>query len=494
MAFQKISGLLSPTSDAYQAKLNKLFGNGLDGNIVYASGVNFLTRDFYYTNLTVNSGATLFTNGFKIFVKETLTNNGTIGMPIGTSQTTSVLGGSVLTRNDGNISYNAANAVGGSITASQITNFDELISGYRTVGGTTERIYGGAVGATGAAGTTGADGEAGNANAGGAGPVPAQPGANAGNPGTAGAKGNPGTGGTGGAGGQGGGLVVILAKIVTGSGTFVSEGTAGVAGNPGNPGNAGTAGTAGTAGNTSPGTAHPGTAFSHINPPAHHHTKSPSTISHNPTPDTPAHNPHQMHITNAISHTAARAFVYHIPGNAGHNASHTGSAKHAGAHIPAAHNASNIVRATPPKVHNPSHHRPASHTAGNPYFHHTAGNPFHNAARSAIGHNPVINHPYSHITHIDGTKYHHINNPTATANPETHHHSEGATPDTTGTNPQGHNATYPGGAAGTANAGNPGAAGNAGATGATGQVGAVVVLGQQVTPSVSTSTVIADID
>ena len=477
MAFQKISGLLSPTTDAYQAKLNKLFGNGLDGNIIYTSGVSHLTRDYYFTNLTVNSGATLFTNGFKIFVKETLTNDGTIGMPIGTSQTTSVLGGTVLTRNDGNISYNSANAIGGSITASQITNFDELISGSRLVGGELQKIYAGAVGATGAAGADGTDG---TANAGGA-----STGGNstAGNAGTAGTKG---TGGTGGAGGQGGGMVVVLAKIVTGSGTFVSQGTAGVAGNPGNPGNAGTAGNAGS---TSPGTAHPGNPFSHTNPQAiqaHHIASNPV---HHTTPDTTGINPHHKGIGYATYHVPATSFPFHVPGNPFHNPGSHHPFHNPGSHIGGAHIAAHHRKAPP--AHNPAHTRPAHHAAGTASGHHRGGTAGHNAARAATGHNTASTHPYSHDTHADGNPFSHINPHAAGHNPVHNGHALAPTAPTTGVNPQGHNATYPGGAAGTANAGNPGAAG---ATGATGQVGAVIVLGQQVTPSVSTSTIIADID
>jgi hypothetical protein len=472
MAFQKISGLLSPTTDAYQAKLNKLFGNGLDGNIIYASGVNFLTRDYYFTNLTVDSGATLFTNGFKIFVKETLTNNGTIGMPIGTSQTTSVMGGSVLTRNDGNISYNSANAIGGSITVSQITNFDELISGSRTVGGELQKIYAGAVGATGDAGTAGTDG---TANAGGTATAPATPG----NPGTAGTKG---TAGTGGAGGQGGGMVIVLAKIVTGSGTFVSEGTVGTAGNPGNPGNAGTSGNTGS---TSPGTTHPGTPFSHINPPAHNTVHTASTPFHQANPDGASHIAAATNPATGHAHNIAAPYHFHAPGNPFHNPGSHGTATHTGAHRGASHIAASKGFA--------ARHTAAHHTPGNPYSHHHPGNPGHNAARLQPAHfeGNKHTHPTFHYIHTPASHNTHPTPHTQGHNTATHNHAENPTAPTSGINPVGHNATVPGGAAGTGNPGNPG---NAGATGATGQVGAVVVLGQEVTPSVSTSTVIADID
>lgn len=53
------------------------FGNGVDGDVTI-SGDTTLTRDMYYNNLTINSGITLTTDSFRIFVKNTLTNNGII--------------------------------------------------------------------------------------------------------------------------------------------------------------------------------------------------------------------------------------------------------------------------------------------------------------------------------------------------------------------------------------------------------------------------------
>jgi len=53
------------------------FGDGSDGDVTIASTTT-LTRDMYYNNLTVNSGIALNTNGYRIFVKGTLTNNGYI--------------------------------------------------------------------------------------------------------------------------------------------------------------------------------------------------------------------------------------------------------------------------------------------------------------------------------------------------------------------------------------------------------------------------------
>ena len=57
-----------------------IYGPGGDGDVTI-TGTTILTEDKYYNNLTVNSGTNLVTNGFRVFVKETLTNNGTIGLP-----------------------------------------------------------------------------------------------------------------------------------------------------------------------------------------------------------------------------------------------------------------------------------------------------------------------------------------------------------------------------------------------------------------------------
>lgn len=50
------------------------FGNGFHGNVTL-SGFNILSEDKYYNNLTLNQNAELKTNGWKIYVKNTLTMN-----------------------------------------------------------------------------------------------------------------------------------------------------------------------------------------------------------------------------------------------------------------------------------------------------------------------------------------------------------------------------------------------------------------------------------
>lgn len=72
------------------------FGDGSDGNVTISSNTT-LTRDMYYNNLTVNTTIVLNTGGFRIFVKDTLTNagtirnNGTVGNTVG--DTTNTPGG-----------------------------------------------------------------------------------------------------------------------------------------------------------------------------------------------------------------------------------------------------------------------------------------------------------------------------------------------------------------------------------------------------------------
>lgn len=83
--FISVTGALCfKISESYEDKLAlfsdtilNYFGDGSDGDVTISTNTT-LTRDMYYNNLTVNSGITLTTNNFKIFVKETLTNNGTI--------------------------------------------------------------------------------------------------------------------------------------------------------------------------------------------------------------------------------------------------------------------------------------------------------------------------------------------------------------------------------------------------------------------------------
>lgn len=293
---------------------DKLFGLGSDGTVTISVNTS-LSRDMYYANLTVNSGITLFTNGFKIFVSGTLTNNGTIGMPKATAMTTPVMAGSVMTRIDGNATYTGADALAGTLTIAEVRDFDALMFGVMQTGANPRRWL------------SGSTGSAGSANAGGG------SGANAG---------------TAGAAGTGGGSVVILAKSISGSGTFVSEGTdggAGVAGNSvsGNPGH--------NPGGHAPGHNPGGHAQGHNpgghNPPGHFHhaghhqapncQHSPiggACYGHHPGHHNPCHqhqNPGNAHPGNPFHYShPGNPFHYSHPGNPFHNPSYAGGTANPG--------------------------------------------------------------------------------------------------------------------------------------------------------------------
>jgi len=322
---------LSPTRTTPVQKTgsDKLFGTGVDGTVVISTNT-FLSRDMYYDTLTVSASVTLFTNGFRVFVKNTLTNNGTVGMPAGVSQTTAVLAGTVLTRIDSSAGFATGSSIdsansSGTLPVGNVKDYDALLTGVQQSGASLGRWF---VGTQGSAGATGANGTDGTANAGGAG---SGGGSTAGNPGTAGTKG---TGGAGGSAGQGGGVVVVVAKTITGSGTFVSAPTTGATGAAGNPGNAGVAGNPGT---TVSGTqAHnpTGHAVGH-NPTGH--AVGHNSASHNPevsyhccsshSPKYGAHNPGWHHVNAYAHHTPATAYHYAHPGTSFHY-SHPGTLYH----------------------------------------------------------------------------------------------------------------------------------------------------------------------
>ena len=475
----------------------KLFGNGADGTVVISTN-HSISRDMYYNNLTVNSGITLFTNGFKIFVKGTLANSGTVGMPSGTSQTTSVLAGSVMTRDDGSAGYSSADAIDGTIASiASIDDYDSLIYGVRQTGLQIKRWY---PGAKGAAGSDGVDGTDGNANPGGAAPSPAG-GATAGNAGPAGTKGFKGTGGSF---GHAGGSVVIVANSITGSGTFVSEGTSGGSGTSGSSGNLGVSGNAGTtvAGNANlnPATANhtdagTGATANHTDAGSgatanHHDSGSGHTANHgngggiawhNPATNNPTSNPNHQH-------------PHNVAGNSFHNP---------GAHYGAAHNPSTVIRATPPKTHNAAHHRPASHVAGNvghnPSHHTHKGHSHTIHTAAAHGHNP--NHPFvngynpnhhavgNHNANGHSVSGHNANTHNVTGHNANTHNVTGHSPGTVA----GHNPSFPGGIAGTANSGNSGTSGTSGTAGAP---GTLVIFTRDITTNIANSnvTIIKDID
>lgn len=263
---------------------DKIFGTGIDGTVTISTNTS-LSRDMYYANLTVNSSVTLFTNGFKIFVSGTLTNNGTIGMPKGTAQTTSVLAGTVLTRVDAPASWSANQSIdsansSGNLAFNNTKGFENILEGVYATGTGINRFF---------AGTQGTAGTANPGNAGSGGN------STAGNPGTAGSS------------GLGGGTVAVIAKAISGSGTFISEGTDGTSGSNGNAG-----------------TTQTGTSFH--NPSGHAHAPAHAP-GHNPGSHNPAQSFHHpagccawngAHHHDHGSHHHVNQNAWHHPGNQYH--------------------------------------------------------------------------------------------------------------------------------------------------------------------------------
>ena len=268
---------------------DSVYGQGTDGDVVISSNTT-LTSDKYYSNLTVNSGITLLTNGYRVFVKGTLTNNGFIGVGTAgggepsTSFSNTIIGPTALT----GITYSLGGVGGGSTANSApvwlVQNIERLLEGELatrlftpSAGQSAGLLYGGTAGVTGAQGHTNPaytnndnwTGKSGNAGSAGviynsfgggshhhsndtaehSGGAVINAG-NAGSPGTAPNSGGAGAGGAGGVGGVGGGLVLIFAKTITGTGTIFSKGQSGGAGSAGSTGAAGSAGANGNTGYT----------------------------------------------------------------------------------------------------------------------------------------------------------------------------------------------------------------------------------------------------
>ncbi len=253
---------------------NDIYGNGEDGDVTISSNTS-LSKDMFYNNLTVNSGFRLTTNGYRVFVKNTLVIqgsaflswNGVDGTAGTNASTNSAVGGGSggAALSSGSLYGSGAGKAGGAsgaggtaggggsngsngtagdaITNSFASSFSST-SGAGGAGGGTSGATGGSAGTTGtiSASTTRPfnsifavrmfDDVAGsspallkyNSNVGGAG---------GGGGGRASAgSGVAGAGGGGGGSGSGGGVMVVCARIISNSGSIESKG-----GNGGNGGN-----------------------------------------------------------------------------------------------------------------------------------------------------------------------------------------------------------------------------------------------------------------
>jgi len=256
-----------------------VYGDGSDGDVVITGNPITLTSDMYYNNLTINSGAFLLTNGFRVFVKNTLTINGAIGLGTFTGSVVGEPSSDIATgtiagveTSSSSIVYSVGGTGGGGVgtpSATQLpqsyrNHINSLIASAVVTPDGVVAIKGGAKGTTGSQGITypaltDSDtwtGKAGTAGTAGTGRTL----------GAAGAAGAAGHGAT--AGGAGGSGSHIVTSVYTLGATphnhhdttlHASAGHAGSSGGNGAAGAAGTSGTNGTNGaagtNGSPGTA-----------------------------------------------------------------------------------------------------------------------------------------------------------------------------------------------------------------------------------------------
>jgi hypothetical protein len=213
---------------------NGIYPNNAMGSVVIAANTT-LTSDLYCETLTVNLGATLFTNGYRIIAKGSIVNNGIIDRSgndaTGTAATPALAAGTVGGAGAGGAGGTAAGSAGGASAVG--------LGGAGGAGGLGSGGAGGAAGTFTLVATT----------AGGVEVFYSQQQARVGQTiantivtGGSGGGGGGGDGTAGGAGGGGGALMVLISRSITGTGTFRAKGGNGfqpVAGNRGGGGGGG---------------------------------------------------------------------------------------------------------------------------------------------------------------------------------------------------------------------------------------------------------------
>lgn len=314
-----------------------VYGTGADGNAVIASNT-FMSRDMYYNNLTINSGAHLNTNGFRLFVRGTLTINGSLGIASTTTNnndgstpvTTKTLSGVTSTANSTTKSIGGS-AAGTTYTASAIPSsvMNYVVDAIRgsTIDIATSlfsAVTGGAGGGNGANGQVVAGTSAGAGGAGALNRNALAPGG----PGTAGSVGPNAPLASGGTGGRGGAVVAIIAKQITGTGSIIATGfsgaTGGAAVNPGPLGSTGTAAPNQALAHYADGSAHYRTGDGTHGPHASYPTPNVPHGSHVPHTSQGLH--HDRYVSHNVHHndfcpSAAHGAYGHYHGYSPHNAS-----------------------------------------------------------------------------------------------------------------------------------------------------------------------------
>jgi hypothetical protein len=453
---------------------DSVYGTGSDGNTVIASNTS-LSRDMYYNNLTVNNGVHLNTNGYRVFVKGSLTLDGNIGVIPQQLYFNSTLAERMLL-SSGNIAKSlGGNSGGNTFTASQITDSDKknlelLISGIVVdTAGTVSAIRGGAGGVTGANGTVTP------ATAGGAASLTRNP-LVAGGAGTAGTTPPASAGGTG---GIGGGIVLIVAKQITGSGTILAQGQNANVGANSSTGSAGSAA--------------PNQTLTHLADNSAHYITGDGTTGPHASVAAPAL-PHGGHVPATQNRLHGYTYRYVHVGNVHHthnqvygnwDADHGGNA----AGGPFAHHFSdfndtphvNGLTGTYTAIngipHNHSHRNQPGVAYTFEYSHYSGSyNPIHDVPQFSF-HDPAElqifgkgHYPAAH-GHRNYPRHHHDNN-------HSHFRARNA-----GTVSSQGSTVYPGGAAGVAGSS------TAGASGVTGGGGGIIIVTDSIANTVATSVV-----
>ncbi len=217
----------------------EVYGFGQDGDVTIAADT-ILTRDMYYNDLTINSSCTLDTNGYRVFVRGTLaftdsssrigrftnkTTAGTLKGGFGKGiDATDTLGGASGEQGGSHASgdefFKGDNEMFNLTVALLGKKFDPSDGSTKFIGGGS----GGADGAITAAAEEGSDG--GDSNWSDYQVI-----------GAAGGKGSAGNAATPGVGAVGGGVVLVIAKTITGNGTIRADGDDAVDASQGTKGN-----------------------------------------------------------------------------------------------------------------------------------------------------------------------------------------------------------------------------------------------------------------
>lgn len=476
---------------------DSLYGNGADGNVVIASNTT-LARDMYYNNLTINANCHLNTNGYKVFVKGTLTLNGNIGVPSGTTVTTATLKGTaaVASNTTGSLGGNAA---GSTYIASQAPAFvlntleNIILGGYIDTTGSFIGFSGGAGGEDGLPGTVTPAANGTGATAGSAGSSGTLPNRNPGAPGGPGTSGAPGTNGAKGTdvpaaakglGATGGAVVIICAKTISGSGFALSQGSNATQG-----GNSATGSGATNGGGGAPGNSAPASGVNHYTQNHAHYIGGDGTsgphYSIGTSPSYPLGLPHGGHTAAAQNNTAHGFWCYTTHGATPvhpHN-SHYGSNPHQGA---AAYNT-----AAPAPTSQYYHQNSIDHTKNGQLG--TTGSVAHTFTHTSGAIFSNYYHETDHHHYVDGKGNHACCTPTSrTRHDLTGAHESGNYRQAGATASMGHR-VFPGGSGGAGGlAGTNGTNGSttAGTNGKSGGGGGIIIVTDSSTPlPISTSVI-----